>query len=109
MARTTAMATGRSEISGGLAMLDVIVLIAMAVTAAAFAVGVILHSGIAQIPALIAAAALYMVMAASYLMVARSRPSGGSGARLGDFEEALEIIDRDLQRIDRLEEEISRL
>ena len=52
-------------------MLDVIVLIAMAVTAAAFAVGLILHSGIAQIPALIAAAALYMVMAASYLMVAR--------------------------------------
>ena len=40
-------------------MLDVIVLIAMAVTAAAFAVGLILHSGIAQIPALIAAAALY--------------------------------------------------
>ncbi|HET9273237.1 MAG TPA: hypothetical protein VFO09_03115 [Methyloceanibacter sp.] len=90
-------------------MLDVIVLIAMAVTALAFAVGLIAHSGIAQIPALIAAAALYMVMAASYLMVARSRPSGGSGARLGDFEEALEIIDRDLQRIDRLEEEISRL
>ena len=50
-------------------MLDVIVLIAMAVTAAAFAVGLILHSGIAQIPALIAAGALYMVMAASYLMV----------------------------------------
>jgi cyclic-di-GMP phosphodiesterase TipF (flagellum assembly factor) len=90
-------------------MLEVIVLIAMAITALAFAVGLIAHSGIAQIPALIAAAALYMVMAASYLMVARSRPSGGSGARLGDFEEALEIIDKDLQRIDRLEEEISRL
>ena len=91
-------------------MLDVIVLIAMAVTALAFAVGLILHSGIAQIPALIAAAALYMVMAASYLMVARTqRPSGGGGARLGDFEEALEIIDKDLQRIDRIEEEVSRL
>lgn len=90
-------------------MLDVIVLIAMAVTALAFAVGLILHSGIAQIPALIAAAALYMVMAASYLMVARSsRPSGGGG-RLGEFEEALEIIDKDLQRIDRIEEEVSRL
>ena len=35
-------------------MLDVIVLIAVAVTAVAFAVGLILHSGIAQIPALIA-------------------------------------------------------
>ncbi|HEU4475275.1 MAG TPA: EAL domain-containing protein, partial [Methyloceanibacter sp.] len=91
-------------------MLDVIVLIAMAVTALAFAVGLIVHSGIAQIPALIAAAALYMVMAASYLMVARTqRPSGGGGARLDDFEEALEIIDKDLQRIDRIEEEVSRV
>ncbi|HYJ57940.1 MAG TPA: EAL domain-containing protein [Methyloceanibacter sp.] len=91
-------------------MLDVIVLIAMAVTAAAFAVGLILHSGIAQIPALIAAAALYMVMAASYLMVARSsRPSGAGGDRLDDLEQALEIIDKDLQRIDRVEEDVSRL
>lgn len=91
-------------------MLDVIVLIAMAVTAVAFAVGLILHSGIAQIPALIAAAALYMVMAASYLMVARSRPSVSAGnERLNDLEEALEIIDRDLQRIDRVEDDVSRL
>ncbi len=93
-------------------MLDVIVLVAMAVTAAAFAVGLILHSGIAQIPALIAAGALYMVMAASYLMVARgTRPAGGgvSGDRLNDLEAALEMIDKDLQRIDRVEEDVSRL
>ena len=90
-------------------MLDVIVLIAMAVTAAAFAVGLVLHSGIAQIPALIAAAALYMVMAASYLMVARaSRPTAASD-RLNELEEALEIIDKDLQRIDRVEDDVSRL
>jgi len=91
-------------------MLDVIVLIAMAVTAAAFAVGLILHSGIAQIPALIAAGALYMVMAASYLMVARgARPAGASGDRLNELEAALEIIDKDLQRIDRVEDDVSRL
>ena len=91
-------------------MLDVIVLIAMAVTAVAFAVGLILHSGIAQIPALIAAAALYMVMAASYLMVARSsRPEAAGGDRLNELEEALEIIDKDLQRIDRVEDDVSRL
>ena len=91
-------------------MLDVIVLVAMAVTAAAFAVGLILHSGIAQIPALIAAGALYMVMAASYLMVARAaRPTGASGDRLNDLEAALEIIDKDLQRIDRVEDDVSRL
>ncbi len=91
-------------------MLDAIVLIAMAVTAAAFAVGLILHSGIAQIPALIAAAALYMVMAASYLMVARpsSRSAGGS-TRLNDLEAALEVIDKDLQRIDKVEDDVSRI
>jgi cyclic-di-GMP phosphodiesterase TipF (flagellum assembly factor) len=90
-------------------MLDVIVLIAMAVTAAAFAVGLVLHSGIAQIPAVIAAAALYMVMAASYLMVARaSRPTATSD-RLNELEGALEIIDKDLQRIDRVEDDVSRL
>src|SRR3990170_1985393 len=103
------MASRRSEPSGGLAMLDVIVLIAMAVTAAAVAVGLVLHSGIAQIPALIAAAALYMVMAASYLMVARaSRPTAASD-RLNELEEALEVIDKDLQRIDRVEDDVSRL
>jgi cyclic-di-GMP phosphodiesterase TipF (flagellum assembly factor) len=91
-------------------MLDVIVLIAMAVTAAAFAVGLILHSGIAQIPALIAAAALYMVMAASYLMAARTPKSGGGGSdRFDELEAALEVIDKDLQRIDKVEDDVSRL
>lgn len=91
-------------------MLDVIVLIAMAVTAAAFAAGLILHSGIAQIPALIAAAALYMVMAASYLLMARPPKSGGGGSdRLIELEAALEVIDKDLQRIDKVEDDVSRL
>ena len=90
-------------------MLDVVVLIAMAVTAAAFAVGLIIHSGIAQIPALIAAAALYMVMAASYLMVARGARSTPVTDRLNELEEALEIIDGDLQRIDRVEDDVARL
>lgn len=91
-------------------MLDVIVLIAMAVTAVAFAVGLIVQSGIAQIPALIAAGALYLVMAASYLMVARSggRPTASSD-RLNELESALEVIDKDLQRIDRVEDDVSRL
>jgi cyclic-di-GMP phosphodiesterase, flagellum assembly factor TipF len=104
------MAASRSDNSGGLAMLDMIVLIAMAITAAAFAVGLILHSGIAQIPALIASAALYMVMAASYLMVARTPKSGGGGSdRLNELEAALEVIDKDLQRIDKVEDDVSRL
>ncbi|MGZ5920076.1 MAG: hypothetical protein ACXWJV_09805, partial [Hyphomicrobium sp.] len=90
-------------------MLDVIVLIAMAVTALAFAVGLIVQSGIAQIPALIAAAALYLVMAASYLMLARGARPTASTDRLSEVEAALEIIDKDLQRIDRVEDDVSRL
>ena len=90
-------------------MLDVIVLIAMAVTAVAFAVGLIVQSGIAQIPALIAAAALYLVMAASYLMLARGARPTESSDRLNEVEAALEIIDKDLQRIDRVEDDVSRL
>ncbi len=90
-------------------MLDVIVLIAMAVTALAFAVGLIVQSGIAQIPALIAAAALYLVMAASYLMLARGARPTASADRLNEVEAALEIIDKDLQRIDRVEDDVSRL
>lgn len=90
-------------------MLDVIVLIAMAVTAAAFAAGIIVHSGIAQIPALIAAAALYMVMAASYLMLARPAKAAGGSDRMDELEAALEVIDKDLQRIDKVEDDVSRL
>jgi len=90
-------------------LLDVIVLIAMTVTAAAFAVGLVVEAGIPQIPAVIAAAALYMVMAASYLMVSRPTKSAGGSDRLDDLEAALEVIDRDLQRIDKVEDDVSRL
>ena len=90
-------------------MLDVVVLIAMAITAVAFAAGLVVHSGIAYIPAAIAAAALYMVMVASYLMVARSTRTAPVADRLNELEEALEIIDSDLQRIDRVEDDVARL
>jgi cyclic-di-GMP phosphodiesterase, flagellum assembly factor TipF len=99
----------RQSSSTGLAMLDVVVLIAMAVTAVAFATGLVVHSGIAYIPAVIAAAALYMVMAASYLIIARSTKSAPVTDRLNELEEALEIIDADLQRIDRVEDDVARL
>jgi EAL domain-containing protein (putative c-di-GMP-specific phosphodiesterase class I) len=90
-------------------MLDMIVLIAMAVTAVAFAVGLVVHAGIPLLPGVIAAAALYLVMAASYLMLARGSRSSGEGERVRDLEEALEIIDADLQRIDRVEDDVARL
>ena len=56
---------------------------------------------------MIAAAALYLVMAASYLMLARgARPIGPPPQEL---EAAMEIIDGDLQRIDRVEDDVARL
>jgi len=90
-------------------MLDVIVLIAMAVTATAFAAGLVAHSGVALIPGVIAGAALYLVMAASYLMISRQTKATPMTTRLQELEEALEIIDGDLQRIDRVEDDVARL
>ena len=90
-------------------MLDVIVLIAMAVTATAFAAGLTVHSGVAMIPSVIAAAALYLVMAASYLMLSRQTKATPVTSRLQELEAAMEIIDGDLQRIDRVEDDVARL
>jgi len=89
-------------------MLDVIVLIAMAIVAVAFAAGLTLQAGLPLLPVLIATAALFLVMAASFMRLGRGSRAGG-GDRLDEFEEALEIIDSDLQRIDRVEDDIARL
>ncbi len=90
-------------------MLDVIVLIAMAVTATAFAAGLMVHSGVALVPSVIAGAALYLVMAASYLLISRQTRTTPVTSRLEELEAALEIIDGDLQRIDRVEDDVARL
>jgi cyclic-di-GMP phosphodiesterase TipF (flagellum assembly factor) len=90
-------------------MLDVIVLIAMAITATAFGAGLMVHSGIALVPSVIAGAGLYLVMAASYLMISRQTKATPVTTRLQELEEALEIIDGDLQRIDRVEDDVARL
>ena len=83
-------------------MLNVIVLIAMAVTAAAFAAGLILQAGLPLLPVLIGTAALFLVMAASFFGVGRG--SKGGGDRINELEEVLEIIDADLQRLDKVED-----
>ncbi|ODR97789.1 hypothetical protein AUC69_01330 [Methyloceanibacter superfactus] len=89
-------------------MLDVIVLIAMGIVAVAFAAGLTLQAGLPLLPVLIATAALFLVMAASFLKLGGASRSGG-GERLDELEEALEIIDSDLQRIDRVEDDVARL
>ena len=58
-------------------MLNVIVLIAMAVIAAAFAASLILQAGLPLVPALIGTAALFLVMAGSFLGMGRSKGGGG--------------------------------
>jgi cyclic-di-GMP phosphodiesterase TipF (flagellum assembly factor) len=90
-------------------LVDVVVLIAMAVTATAFAAGLILHSGIDVIPGMIAGAALYAVMASCHFVVTRSARSVPVAGRLDELEEALQMLDADLQRIDQVEDDVARL
>ena len=95
--------------SARLAVLDVIVLIAMAVTAAAFAAGLALNSGIDLIAGAIAGGALFMVMASSHFVITRSARAATVTGRLDELEEALIVLDGDLQRIDQVEDDVARL
>lgn len=90
-------------------MLDVIVLVAMAITAAAFGAGLTMQAGLPLLPVLIGAIALFLVMATTFLRVGRAGGGGGGGDRLDDLEQALEVIDIDLQRLDRVEDGMNRL
>jgi cyclic-di-GMP phosphodiesterase, flagellum assembly factor TipF len=94
---------------GRLGLLDVVVLIAMAVTAAAFAAGLIVNSGVDTMTAAIAAAALFVVMASSHYVITRQARSATVAGRLDELEEALVVLDGDLQRIDQVEDDVARL
>jgi hypothetical protein len=95
--------------SGRFGLLDVVVLIAMAVTAAAFAAGLIVNSGIDTMAAVIAAAALFVVMASSHYVITRQARSASVTGRIDELEEALVVLDGDLPRIDQVEEDVARL
>ncbi|HEY9519981.1 MAG TPA: EAL domain-containing protein [Methyloceanibacter sp.] len=90
-------------------LLDVVVLIAMAVTATAFAVGLIINSGIDMMAGVIAGAALFVVMASSHYVITRQARSATVAGRLDELEEALVVLDGDLQRIDHVEDDVARL
>jgi cyclic-di-GMP phosphodiesterase, flagellum assembly factor TipF len=92
-----------------LGLLDVVVLIAMAVTAAAFAAGLIINSGIDVMAGVIAAAALFVVMASSHFVITRQARAASVTGRIDELEEALVVLDGDLQRIDRVEDDVARL
>jgi cyclic-di-GMP phosphodiesterase TipF (flagellum assembly factor) len=94
---------------GRFGLLDVVVLIAMAVTAAAFAAGLIVNSGIDTMAAVIAAAALFVVMASSHYVITRQARSASVTGRIDELEEALVVLDGDLQRIDQVEDDVARL
>jgi len=103
------MATKFNTAPGQLVFLDALVLCAMAITAAAFAVGLIVNSGVDTIPGVIAGVALFMVMASAHFAVTRSARSGVVSGRIDQLEEALLILDSDLQRIDQVEDDVARL
>ena len=89
-------------------MINVLVLVAMVVTAAAFAAGLTVQAGLPLLPVLICTMALLLVMAASYFRIGRSG-AGAGGDRIDELEQALEVIDADLQRLDQVEDGVSRL
>jgi len=101
--------TSKSAPPGRLAALDVIVLLAMAVTATAFATGLVLNSGIDMMAGAIAGAALFVLMASSHFVITRSARSATVTGRLDELEEALIVLDGDLQRIDQVEDDVARL
>ena len=102
--------TSRSNAAPGrFGLLDVVVLIAMAVTATAFAVGLVINSGIDMMAGVIAGAALFVVMASSHYVITRQARSATVAGRLDELEEALVVLDGDLQRIDHVEDDVARL
>ncbi|MGA7546707.1 MAG: EAL domain-containing protein [Methyloceanibacter sp.] len=103
------MASDRNAAARRLLLLDVVVLIAMAITATAFAAGLIVHSGIDVVPGIIAGAALYAVIAACHFVVTRGARGIPVAGRLDELEEALQMLDTDLQRIDQVEDDVARL
>ena len=102
--------TSRSNTAPGrFGLLDVVVLVAMAVTATAFAAGLIINSGIDTMTGVIAAAALFVVMASSHYVITRQSRSASVAGRMDELEEALVVLDGDLQRIDQVEDDVARL
>ena len=94
---------------GRFGLLDVVVLIAMAVIATAFAAGLIINSGIDMMAGAIAGAALFVVMASSHYVITRQARSATVAGRLDELEDALVVLDGDLQRIDQVEDDVARL
>ena len=70
--------TSRYAAPGRFGLLDVVVLIAMAVTATAFAAGLIINTGIDMMAGVIAGAALFIVMASSHYVITRQARSAAS-------------------------------
>src|SRR4029078_10700225 len=92
----------------GLALLDLIVIIAMAITATACASGLSVNSGIDTVPGVVAGAAIFMVMASAHFALTRTARSGVVSGRIDQLEEAVLILDSDLQRIDQVADELSK-
>jgi cyclic-di-GMP phosphodiesterase, flagellum assembly factor TipF len=99
---------GRRKASGKFAIIDVVVLVAMAIAAIAFALGLAVHSPIDLTPAVIAGAALFLVMASSHLVLVRSFRSQNVSTRMDELAEAVDFLAADT-RIDQVQDDVARL
>jgi cyclic-di-GMP phosphodiesterase TipF (flagellum assembly factor) len=98
-----------SSTTGGSRLLNLIVLLAMFVTAVAFTVGLAANSGVDLMASAVAGGALFMVMASSHFVIMRELHSSPLDPRVQELEEAVIVLDSDLQRYDRLEGELERV
>jgi cyclic-di-GMP phosphodiesterase TipF (flagellum assembly factor) len=94
---------------GGSRLLNLIVLLAMLVTAVAFTVGLAVNSGVDLMASAVAGGALFMVMASSHFVIMRELHSSPLDPRVQELEEAVIVLDTDIQRFERLEGELERV
>src|SRR5687767_15976758 len=77
---------------GGSRLLNLVVLLAMFITAIAFTVGLAANSGIDLMASAVAGGALFMVMASSHFVIMRELHSSPLDPRVQELEEAVIVL-----------------
>jgi EAL domain-containing protein (putative c-di-GMP-specific phosphodiesterase class I) len=81
----------------------------MFITAIAFTVGLAANSGIDLMASAVAGGALFMVMASSHFVIMRELHSSPLDPRVQELEEAVIVLDTDLQRFDGLQDDLGKV
>ena len=98
-----------SSRAGGSRLLNLVVLLAMFITAIAFTVGLAANSGVDLMASAVAGGALFMVMASSHFVIMRELHSSPLDPRVQELEEAVIVLDTDLQRFDGLQDDLGKV